>query len=230
MMTLYLIFEKIQKAELGKSSTITISARASRQPRSKLWLEPNTNITIDKAILALVIRSANDVAVAVAEHISGSEKKFSRLMTKKAIELGMVNTIFKNASGLSNRSQLSTAEDLAILVANLMEDFPTLYQYFSESEFTLNGQTYRGHNNFLKKYPGADGLKTGYTRASGYNLAASAVRKDIRLVGILLGGKTAKKRDKHLSALMNQSFATILLSKPPPLPHYKPQIINWIRR
>tara|TARA_B100001094_G_scaffold315547_1_gene355651 strand:- start:402 stop:1271 length:870 start_codon:yes stop_codon:yes gene_type:complete len=224
MMTVYLIFEQVQNSILSTNSLITISARASRQPRSKLWLEPNSKITLDKAILALIIRSANDVAVAIAEHISGSEKAFARLMTEKAQELGMKNTTFKNASGLPNRAQLSTAEDLALLASQLTKEFPSLYKYFSKTDFKLNGNIYRGHNKFLQKYPGADGLKTGYIRASGYNLAGSAVNHNIRLVGVVLGSKSAKERDRHLSSLMTKAFASVIEKQLPPHPNYKPQL------
>ena len=159
-----------------------------------------------KAIQALVVQSANDVAVTIAEAIGGSEDKFARLMTKTAKQLGMKQTVFKNASGLPNSGQLTTARDMAILARALMSRFPDYYEFFNTQSFRYNGRTYQTHNRVLKNYPGADGLKTGYTRASGYNLATSVERNGHRLIGIVLGGKSARGRDAQMMALLDEGF------------------------
>ena len=166
MMTLYLLFEQIEAGEMTLGSEMKVSARASRQPSSKMWLAPGSTISAETAILALIVRSANDVAVVVAEHIGKSERGFAKMMTAKAQELGMTRTTFRNASGLPNRGQLSTARDMGLLAQRLMNDFPQHYHYFSRTTFTYNGTTFRGHNKFMSRYAGADGLKTGYINAS----------------------------------------------------------------
>ena len=222
MMTLYLLFEQIDQGDMTLKSAMKVSARASRQPRSKMWLAPGSKISTETAILALVVRSANDVAVVVAEHLGKTERKFAVKMTKKAKELGMTRTTFRNASGLPNRGQLSTARDMATLAQRLMNDFPQFYHYFSRTKFTYAGQTHRGHNKFMSRYAGADGLKTGYISASGFNLAASARRDDHRLIGVVFGGKSAKQRDRHLATLMDKGFADAAKYGQPPYPARKP--------
>ncbi len=222
MMTLYLLFEKIEAGEMTLSSKMKVSARASRQPSSKMWLAPRSTITAEEAILALIVRSANDVAVVVAEHIGKTERNFAKVMTTKATELGMSSTTFRNASGLPNRGQLSTARDMAVLAQRLMSDFPQFYEYFSRTRFTYNGTTFRGHNKFMSQYAGADGLKTGYISASGYNLAASAKRDNSRLIGVVFGGKSARQRDNHLASLMDDGFKAAALYGLPPYPARKP--------
>ncbi len=225
MMTLYMLFDQIDQGDMSLKTKMRVSARASRQPRSKMWLAPGSTITAETAILALVVRSANDVAVVVAEHIGKTERSFARMMTKKAKELGMTRTNFRNASGLPNRAQLSTARDMAILSQRLMNDFPQFYSYFGRSRFTFQGKTIRGHNDFMKRYAGADGLKTGYISASGYNLAASAKRDNHRLIGVVFGGKSARQRDWHLSSLMDQGFLDAAEYGLPPYPARKPLMI-----
>ena len=222
MMTLYLLFEEIDQGRMTLNSKMKVSARASRQPRSKMWLAPSSTITAETAILALVVRSANDVAVVVAEHLGKTERTFARAMTRKAKELGMTRTNFRNASGLPNRAQLSTARDMGTLAQRLMNDFPQFYKYFSRTSFTYAGKTYRGHNKFVKRYTGADGLKTGYISASGYNLAASARRDSHRLIGVVFGGKSARQRDSHLASLMDKGFADAAEYGLPPYPARKP--------
>lgn len=222
LMTLYMLFEQIDQGEMTLKSKMKVSARASRQPRSKMWLAPGSNISAEDAILALVVRSANDVAVVVAEHLGKTERKFAIKMTKKAKALGMNRTNFRNASGLPNRGQLSTAKDMATLAQRLMNDFPQFYKYFSRSKFTYLGKTYRGHNKFISRYAGADGLKTGYISASGYNLAASARRDSYRLIGVVFGGKSAKQRDRHLATLMDKGFVEAAVFGQPPYPARKP--------
>lgn len=222
MMTLYMLFEKIEQGEMTLKSKLKVSARASRQPSSKMWLAPGSKISAEDAILGLVVRSANDVAVVVAEHLGKTERGFAKQMTKKAKALGMTQTNFRNASGLPNRSQLSTARDMAILSQRLMNDFPQFYSYFSRTKFTYDGKTFRGHNKFMSRYAGADGLKTGYINASGFNLAGSAKRDGIRLIGVVFGGKSAKQRDAHLATLMDKGFVEAAEYGRPPYPARKP--------
>lgn len=222
MMTLYLLFEEIEAGEMTLKSRMKVSARASRQPSSKMWLDPGSTITVETAIVALIVRSANDVAVVVAEHLGKTERNFAKLMTAKAKELGMDRTTFRNASGLPNRGQLSTARDMGQLAQRLMNDFPQYYHFFGRTKFTHNGTTFRGHNKFMSRYAGADGLKTGYINASGYNLAASAKRDGNRLIGVVFGGKSARQRDRHLASLMDDGFVAAAEYGRPPYPARKP--------
>ncbi|MFL2770508.1 MAG: D-alanyl-D-alanine carboxypeptidase family protein [Rhodospirillaceae bacterium] len=224
MMTLYLLFEKIDQGEMTLETRMRVSRRAARQPSSKIWMVPESTITTETAILALVVRSANDVAVVVAEHLGQTERKFARIMTARAKELGMARTNFRNASGLPNRAQLSTARDMAILAQRLINDFPNYYRYFSRTKFSYEGKTFHSHNKFIKQYQGADGLKTGYIKASGYNLAASAQRDKNRLIGVIFGGRSAKQRDSHLTKLMNKGFADTRENYTP-YPERKPLVV-----
>jgi len=222
MMTTYMLFEALSDGEVQLNTPMRVSARASRQPSSKLWLEPGSSISVELAIRALITKSANDVAVVVAEHLGGTERKFAKLMTLKAKTIGMNRTNFRNASGLPNRHQLSTARDIAKLAIRLYRDFPEYYHYFARTQFTFRGTTFRSHNKVLQKYNGADGLKTGYISASGFNIAVSAVRGHNRIVGILFGGRTAKTRDRHIQSLMDRSFVAAANYSQPPTPHRKP--------
>jgi D-alanyl-D-alanine carboxypeptidase len=206
MMTLYLLFEAIESKRYGLDDDLPVSQQAANQPPTDLRLQAGATITVRKAIQALIVQSANDVAVTVAEAIGGSEDKFARQMTKTAKTLGMKQTVFKNASGLPNSGQLTTARDMAILARALMSRFPDYYEFFNTQSFRYNGRTYQTHNRVLKNYPGADGLKTGYTRASGYNLATSVERNGHRLIGIVLGGKSARGRDAQMMALLDEGF------------------------
>ncbi len=206
MMTLYLLFEALESKKLSLDDDLPVSQRAENQPPTDLRLQAGATIKVSKAIQALIVQSANDVAVVVAEAIGGSEDKFARLMTKTAKQLGMKQTVFKNASGLPNSAQLTTARDMAILARALMSRFPDYYEFFNTQSFRYNGRTYQTHNRVLKNYPGADGLKTGYTRASGYNLATSVERNGHRLIGIVLGGKSARSRDAQMMALLDEGF------------------------
>jgi D-alanyl-D-alanine carboxypeptidase len=206
MMTLYLLFEAIESKKIGLDDDLPVSERAANQPPTDLRLQAGSTIQVRKAIQALIVQSANDVAVTVAEAVGGSEDKFARLMSKTAQQLGMKQTVFKNASGLPNSAQVTTARDMAILARALMSRFPDYYEFFSTQSFRYNGRTYQTHNRVLKNYPGADGLKTGYTRASGYNLATSVERNGRRLIGIVLGGKSARGRDAQMMALLDEGF------------------------
>jgi len=209
MMTLYLVFEALEKGTLKLDQKLTVSRRAAGMPPSKLGLKEGDTITVEDAILALATKSANDAAVVFAETLSGKETTFARLMTERAQELGMSRTTFRNASGLPNRGQKSTARDMARLGKALMEDFPQYYHYFSKTSFTYNGRTYRNHNRLLKNYKGMDGIKTGYTRASGFNLVSSVERDGRRVIAVVFGGKTARSRDLHMAKLLDRSFTKL---------------------
>ena len=206
MMTLYLLFEALEEGRLTADQPLTVSRRAAGMPASKLGLKRGQSIRVEDAILVLVTKSANDVAVVVAEALAGKETEFARLMTRKAKALGMTRTNFRNASGLYHRSQLSTARDMAILAQALMRDFPARYKSFSTRSFTYNGRSYRNHNKLLRTYKGTDGLKTGYIAASGYNLAASAKRDGHRVIAVVFGGKTARSRDRQVAKLLDRGF------------------------
>ncbi len=209
MMTLYLLFEALQDGDVTLSTKMKVSARAAKQQPTKLGLKSGTTITVENAIRALVTKSANDVAVVVAEHLGKSEDGFARLMTAKAKALGMKRTLFKNASGLPNSKQVSSARDMATLALSLIQDFPQYYHYFSITSFTYKGRTYENHNSLLAGVAGVDGLKTGYTKASGYNIAISAVRDGRRVIVVVFGGKTARKRDNQAGALLDTAYASI---------------------
>ena len=224
MMTLYLAFEALQTGRFKAKQALKVSTRAARMPASRLGLKRGRTISVENAILALVTKSANDAAVVIAEALAGSEGGFARRMTKKAEALGMTRTRFRNASGLHNRRQLSTARDMATLARALVVGFPQYYKYFSAKSFRYKGRTYRNHNQLLKSYSGTDGLKTGYPRASGYNLATSTVRNGRRLIAGVFGGKTARARDRHMASLLDKGFAMpqIIRGIPAKVPTSKP--------
>lgn len=232
MMTLYLLFEEIEAGELKLNSKIKISARAAGQPPSKLGVKKGSTIEVETAIKALVVKSANDVAVAVSEQISGSEWRFAQKMTTKARQLGMSRTTFRNASGLPNSKQVTTAKDMATLSRRMMQDFPQYFHYFSTQRFSWNGRNYRTHNALVRTFDGADGLKTGYTRRSGFNLATTADRDGNRLVGIVLGGRSSATRDRHMREILNNAFTRIKkkpaliasLHRNKPTPRLKPTL------
>jgi D-alanyl-D-alanine carboxypeptidase len=209
MMTLYMLFEALEAGDVTPQTRMKVSRRAAGQAPTRLGLKPGSTIGVEDAINALATKSANDVAAVVAEHLAKKEYLFAIKMTKRARTLGMSKTTFRNASGLPNRKQVSTARDMAILSARLFKDFPDYYSYFSRPTFTYKGKTYRSHNNLLSKYEGADGIKTGYTRASGFNLAASAKRDGHRLIGVVLGGRSVRTRDRHLTDLLDKGFAVL---------------------
>jgi len=206
MMTLYLTFDALEKGKLSLNTRLPVSKRAEGMAPSKLGLRAGQTIEVEDAILALVTKSANDVAVVLAEGIGGTEIEFARLMTERARQIGMTRTTFRNASGLPNPGQLSTARDMARLSQALIQDHAKFYHYFSRQTFTFKGVTHRGHNRLMGRYPGMDGLKTGYIRASGFNLAASAVRDGRRLIAVVFGGQTARWRDDHLAGLLDKAF------------------------
>lgn len=208
MMTLYLTFEALRSGRTTLSTRLPVSAEAARQPPSKLGLKPGATIRVDDAIRALVVKSANDVAVVLAEGLGGTEARFAQLMSSRARELGMTRTRFVNASGLPDDLQRTTARDMAVLARRLISDFPEYYGYFGLPHFVWRGRTYYNHNRLLATYPGMDGLKTGYIRASGYNLAASAERNGRRLVAVVLGGSTSSERNREMVRLLDEAFGT----------------------
>jgi len=209
MMTVYLAFEAVRSGKLRMNQPLKVSLQAQNARPTKINLKEGTTITLRQAILAVVKKSANDAAVVIGEAIAGDEEKFSRQMTRRARALGMKRTIFRNASGLPNKRQLSSARDMAILAQHLIRDFPKRYALFATSMFEFEGKQYYNHNMLLATYPGADGLKTGYTRDSGYNLAVSVKRGTRRIIGIVFGGKTAKARNRHMRRLLDRAFAKI---------------------
>ena len=209
MMTLYMAFDALEDGTLSKNQRLTVSRHASAQEPSSLGLSPGDTIRVEDAILSIATKSANDSAVVLAEALGGSEEHFARMMTEKASDLGMTGSHFLDASGLFRPGHYSTARDMAILSRALILNHPRYYHYFSTESFTYNGQVMPNHNHLMSSYRGMDGLKTGYVYASGYNLAASAVRNGTRLIGVIFGGRTAKSRNNAMAQLLNQSFASI---------------------
>ena len=209
MMTLYLLFEAIDEGRFSLVSELNVSKRAAGQPPSKLGLRAGSTISVEDAISALVVKSANDIAVVVAEALGGTEVEFARMMTSKAQALGMSRTSFRNASGLPNRRQRSTARDMAQLARALMRDFPHRYHYFDDQRFRYRGRVHRSPNRLLGSYRGMDGIKTGYIRASGFNLAASAERDGRRVIAVVFGGKSARSRNRHMANLLDLGFTRI---------------------
>lgn len=206
MMTLYMTFEALRDRRITLNQTVPVSAHAASMEPSKLGLVPGTHLTVEQAILSLVTKSANDSASALGELLGGTEGRFAQMMTLRARALGMGHTTFMNASGLPNDAQWTTARDLATLARRLIADFPGYYHYFSTPSFAWHRMVIFNHDHLLKTYPGADGMKTGYTDASGHNLVTSAVRGGVRLVGVVLGAATNPERDIHMVALLDQGF------------------------
>lgn len=206
VMTLYLTFDALSTGRLRLDDPVTISPHASAQAPTKLGLRAGETLTVSEAMQAMAIKSANDVAVAMAEKLGGSESRFAAMMTLRAQELGMANTHFANASGLPDSRQIATARDIAILSRAVMRDYPQYYRLFSQQQFTFRGVTMGNHNHLLGQMPGVDGLKTGYTNASGYNLATSAVRDNRRLIVVVLGGPSNAARDHNAQDLLLTGF------------------------
>jgi D-alanyl-D-alanine carboxypeptidase len=212
MMTLYLLFEAMQQGRVTKSTEIPFSTNASRQPPSKLGVRAGQTIDVDTAILALSVKSGNDVAVAVAEYLGGSEEQFAAQMTSRARQLGMGSTVFRNASGLPDPDQHTTARDMALLGMALRSRFPQHFHYFSNRDFAYRGRTIRGHNDMLGRVDGVDGIKTGYIRASGYNIVTSVSRGSRRLVIVVMGADSARARNAHVEELIERYM------RPAPVP------------
>ncbi|WP_292101867.1 D-alanyl-D-alanine carboxypeptidase family protein [Mesorhizobium sp.] len=207
MMTLYLLFEALESGRIAKETQIPVSDNAARQPPTKLRFRRGETIDVDSAIRAIVVKSANDVAVAVGEYLGGSEDQFAAMMTAKARSLGMTSTSFRNASGLPDDSQMTTARDMAVLGMALEHRFPQHFHYFSESDFMFRGRLVRGHNDMLGRVRGVDGIKTGYIRASGYNIVTSYNADGRQLIVVVMGAESARQRNDHVEALIQRSLS-----------------------
>lgn len=207
MMTLYLLFEALESGRVSKETQIAVSDNAARQPPTKLRFRRGESIDVDSAIRAIVVKSANDVAVAVGEYLGGSEDQFAAMMTSKARQIGMTSTVFRNASGLPDAGQHTTARDMAVLGMALRARFPQQFHYFSESDFMFRGRLVRGHNDMLGRVRGVDGIKTGYIRASGYNIVTSYNADGRRLIVVVMGADSARQRNDHVEALIQRSLS-----------------------
>ena len=213
VMTLYLTFQALEAGRLRPGTRLRVSSRAASMPPTKLSLRPGSTISVDDAVMGLITRSANDAAVVLAETLGGSEARFAEIMTRTARRLGMRSTTFVNASGLPNPEQLTTARDMARLGVRLIRDYPRYYRKFSRPSFDYGGRVINNHNHLLGAYEGADGIKTGYTQAAGYNLLASAVRGGRRLIGVVLGGTSAYARDRQMVAMLDHAFTDAALAR-----------------
>jgi D-alanyl-D-alanine carboxypeptidase len=219
MMTLYVVFDLIEQGKLSYQTRIKVSEEAAGAPPTKLGLKEGSEIALIDAIKALITKSANDMAIAIAEHVAGSEEKFANLMTQRARQIGMTASTFKNAHGLPNDAQVTTARDMVTLGLRLHDDFPKHFPLFSTREFRHGGEVHRNHNTMLNNYDGTDGIKTGYTRASGYNLVASVKRGSKHVVGAVFGGSSAGQRNQTMRTLLN-----IALVKSSPVKTRKPAV------
>ncbi|ARO24328.1 D-alanyl-D-alanine carboxypeptidase [Rhizobium sp. S9] len=206
MMTLYLAFEALHDGRLTWDQKLTMSENAESKEPFKLAVGAGRKVTLREAVESIVVLSANDSAVAIAEQLGGSEPAFARTMTDKARQLGMKDTVFKNPSGLPDPEQVTTARDMATLGLSLMRDFPEEFKLFSMRGFQFRGMKLRGHNNLMYRYDGVDGIKTGYTDASGYNVVTSALKDGRRVVGVVMGEKTASLRDDKMASLLDSTL------------------------
>lgn len=229
VMTLYIVFEELEAGRLRLDTPLKVSSSAAAEPPSKIGVKPGQTITVENAIRSLVTKSANDVAHVVAENIAGSVPAFAQRMTRTARSIGMARTTFANPHGLPNSKNVSTARDLATLGQVTMRRFPQYFSYFSTRSFTYKGHTYGNHNHLLGRVKGVDGFKTGYIRASGFNLLASMQRGDRRIIGVVMGGRTARTRDAHMKELLETYIAqassdrTPILASNAPLPPARPE-------
>ncbi|UVD59129.1 D-alanyl-D-alanine carboxypeptidase [Rhizobium sp. Pop5] len=208
MMTLYLAFQALHEGHLTWDQKLTMSENAESKEPFKLAVGAGRKVTLREAVEAIVVLSANDAAVAIAEQLGGSEEVFAKAMTDKAHQLGMKDTVFKNPSGLPDPEQVTTARDMATLGVSLMRDYPEEFKLFSMRGFQFRGMKLRGHNNLMYRYDGVDGIKTGYTDASGYNVVTSALKDGRRVVGVVMGEKTASIRDDKMAALLDSYLAS----------------------
>jgi D-alanyl-D-alanine carboxypeptidase len=214
MMTLYLTFEALNQGRIRLDQSFPVSQAAASHSPSKLGLTPGDSVTIRDLILGIVTKSANDAAGVLAEGLGGSEAQFAQYMTWKARQLGMQHTWYHNASGLPDSQQRTTARDVARLALALYQHFPREYRYFQYTSFEFRGDTVHTHNHLLEWYQGLDGIKTGFVNASGFNLAASAVRDGHRLIGVIMGGQSARGRDRQMASLLDQGFALLNSGRP----------------
>src|SRR3954468_10787444 len=206
IMTLYLLFERLDSGKIKLDSEMSVSEHASEQAPTKLGLRPGGSIKVEDAIKGLVTRSANDAAVVIAETIAGDEDDFAKLMTRKARSLGMTRTVYRNASGLPDSDQVTTARDQSTLGRAIQDRFPRYYRYFSITAFNYHGHSIRNHNKLLGNVEGVDGIKTGYTRASGFNLVTSMRRGNRHLVGVVMGGRSGVSRDAIMRNLLAENL------------------------
>ncbi|WP_037149685.1 D-alanyl-D-alanine carboxypeptidase [Rhizobium freirei] len=204
MMTLYMTFEAIHRGKLSWNTRIPVSRAAATKPPTKLGLKSGGTVTVREAVDGMIIKSANDAAAAMAEALGGSESGFARLMTQKAREIGMRRTVFVNASGLPSMQQVTTARDMSTLAVALINNYPEEYRLFSQPSFTYRGHRVRGHNNLMYRYEGMDGIKTGYTNASGFNLVSAVRQGNRRVIGVVMGGATARGRDALMASLLDR--------------------------
>jgi D-alanyl-D-alanine carboxypeptidase len=216
IMTLYLLFERLEAGEIKLDSALKVSEYASEQAPTKLGLKPGQIIAVEDAIKAIVTKSANDAAVAVAENLGGDESRFAQLMTKKARDLGMTGTTYTNASGLPDDAQITTARDQALLGRLIQKRFPRYYKYFSTESFVYHGETMRNHNQLLGSIEGVDGIKTGFTRASGFNLVTSVHHDGRYIVAVVMGGRSSLERDAHMRELISAQIKGIALKHAAP--------------
>ena len=214
MMTLYMVFDALEKKEIQIDQLLPVSVNAAKQPKSRMGLKAGTSISVENAIFAMISRSANDAAVVVAEGLGGSEAQFADKMTRVALELGMKDTRFKNASGLHNKDQVTSARDMAILSMALIQHFPKYYRLFSVKGFRYGRRYYGNHNLVARFYKGGDGLKTGYVDASGYHVVGSAKRNGKRLIGVVMGRNSVRERDRHIFKLLDFGFAALKKEAP----------------
>ncbi len=217
VMTLYLLFEQMERGKFTLESNLTVSRNASLQAPSKMGLEPGETISVEDAIKALVTKSANDVAVVVAENVGGSEENFAVMMTRKARALGMSRTTFRNPSGLPNPEQVTTARDLVTLGRAIQDRFPKQYKYFATNRFEYAGGVYRNHNRLLGRIEGVDGIKTGYTRASGFNLLTSAKLDGRHILAVVLGGRSGRARDAQVASLIENHMESAVARRSAPM-------------
>lgn len=224
VMTLYMLFEQLESGRLKLTTPLHVSAEAASQPPTKLGLRAGQTITVEDALRGLITKSANDASVVIAEAIGDDEDEFARLMTQKARSLGMTRTTFKNASGLPDPGQVTTARDLVTLGRAIQDRFPKYYRYFSTYSFAYRGISHRNHNRLLGRFEGVDGIKTGYTRASGFNLLSSVKRQDKHVVAVVLGGTSSHSRDLRMKSLVadNMMRATSGTRTAPMLAEMKP--------
>jgi len=206
LMTLYMVFEALRDRRIGLDELVPISGHAASMEPTKIGLMPGMQLTVEQGILALVTKSANDAAAALGEMLGGSEDRFAEMMTLRAKALGMTHSTFTNASGLPDPNAWTSARDMAILARHILLDFPGDYPYFSTQSFRFHRMVIYNHDGMLRSYPGADGMKTGYTEASGHNLVTSAVHSNVRLIGVVLGAASNPERDVHMAMLLNQGF------------------------
>lgn len=224
MMSLLLMFEALDQGRFTLNSRLTVSRYAAGRPPSKLGLRAGATISVDDAIRSMAVKSANDISVVMAEAIGGSEEKFAQMMTRRARQLGMRSTTFRNPHGLTDRYHLSTARDMARLTTHIIRNHADRMHYFADRYFTYGGRRMRNSNRMLGNYPGMDGMKTGYTRAAGFNLAATAERFERRLIVVVFGGRRGAWRNEHVAALLDWGFrrANAVISDRRPLPPRKP--------